>query len=314
MALDQPRSPGRRARPAPSATTRAPTRRQARLAQQIFAYVQGQGFERGHHLTEESLAEHFHVSRSPIRAALRLLEDQGVLKSRPHQGVFVALSPGELQYRELQIPPSLEDAIYMRIAHDRFHHVLSGTNTEAELIRRYRVSRGLLLKVLARMSAEGLITRNQGQGWTFLPTLNTVEMTLASYNFRLAVEPTALLQAQYALSDDKLTALKARHLELLNSTHPRNATICFELDADFHETLVEASHNPFFVQAIETQNRLRRLGEYERYADQRRLVTWCREHLAILDALEHGDNQAAASLMAKHLTNAQGFVTKAQTS
>lgn len=44
----------------------------------------------GHHLTEEGLAERLGVSRIPVREALRTLDAEGFIHSRPHAGAFVA--------------------------------------------------------------------------------------------------------------------------------------------------------------------------------------------------------------------------------
>lgn len=43
----------------------------------------------GHRLTEESLCEEFEVSRSPIREALRMLVENGLVDKEPHRGYAV---------------------------------------------------------------------------------------------------------------------------------------------------------------------------------------------------------------------------------
>ena len=55
---------------------------------------------------------------------------------------------------------------------------------------------------------------------------------------------------------------------------------------------------------MEAQNALRRLTEYADYGelDADALLKSCREHLAILDALEQGDINWAVILMRQHLT------------
>ena len=74
--------------------------------------------------------------------------------------------------------------------------------------------------------------------------------------------------------------MRLQHLYL--ASHPEIATInsmqLFETDAAFHEMCAESSGNAFFVQAIQSQNRLRRLLEFGSYFNSRRVQEWCREH------------------------------------
>lgn len=59
----------------------------------------------GSRVTETQLAEHFHLSRTPIREALQRLEQEGHLTIRPKQGCFIReLNIGELsEYYEVRI-------------------------------------------------------------------------------------------------------------------------------------------------------------------------------------------------------------------
>ncbi len=84
----------------------------------------------------------------------------------------------------------------------------------------------------------------------------------------------------------------------------------FEVDAGFHDMLVQMSGNNFFISAIEQQNRLRRLIEYSGYRDGARRRAWCREHLSVIDALLAGKRQRAAQLLEQHLKNAQRQLMK----
>ena len=44
----------------------------------------------GAHLTEGQLCEELDVSRTPVRAALRRLTEEGLIQTEPHRGAFVA--------------------------------------------------------------------------------------------------------------------------------------------------------------------------------------------------------------------------------
>ena len=78
----------------------------------------------------------------------------------------------------------------------------------------------------------------------------------------------------------------------------------FHTDASFHEELARMSGNSFVLSALHQQNRLRRLIEYQGYRDVGRVHTWCREHVAITDALLRGANRKASARLTLHLTNA----------
>ena len=63
-------------------------------------------------------------------------------------------------------------------------------------------------------------------------------------------------------------------------------------------------NNGFFIQAIQQQNRLRRLMEYRGYENRRRVRIWVKEHLAIIEALKVSKCGRASQLMHEHLEKA----------
>ena len=69
----------------------------------------------------------------------------------------------------------------------------------------------------------------------------------------------------------------------------------------FHEAIVEASGNPFFIDAIRRVNRVRRLLSYRSMQDRSRYREHCAQHLQILDLLERERNEEASEAMHHHL-------------
>lgn len=69
----------------------------------------------------------------------------------------------------------------------------------------------------------------------------------------------------------------------------------------FHESLVEASGNPFFIETIKRVNRVRRLLSYRSMQDRSRYRQHCDQHLEILDLLERERNEEASRALAHHL-------------
>jgi len=75
----------------------------------------------------------------------------------------------------------------------------------------------------------------------------------------------------------------------------------YQFGSRFHEVLARCSGNPFFLDAVQRINRLRRLLEYRVMVDTRPFLNQAREHLAILDLVEAGKMKAAAAMMERHL-------------
>ncbi|HUH98296.1 MAG TPA: GntR family transcriptional regulator [Anaerolineales bacterium] len=73
------------------------------------AIVQGK-FKPGEKIPELDLANQLGVSRTPIREAIRILEQQGLLETRPKSGTFVT----PINWDEVQ------DSLYVRMAMEEF--------------------------------------------------------------------------------------------------------------------------------------------------------------------------------------------------
>lgn len=276
------------------------------LANQILDLVRDGRFEVGHHLREQQLGTLLQVSRTPIRSALALLAEKGILETRRNQGFFLKAGAEELRRFEIEIPTAAHDDLYTTIVQDRLAERLPQSFTQTEIARRYDVDRTLLQRTLSLLLDDGLLERNSGRGWSFLPTLDSGLALRCSYDFRQTIEPAGLLLDTFKIDSGALERSRLQHLYL--EAHPRIDTVdrrqLFDTDAQFHEMIAGFSGNAFFVQAVQQQNRLRRLLEFAGYGNRRRVRDWCREHLAILSALAAGDNARAAQIMRDHLEHA----------
>ncbi len=277
-----------------------------RLARQILDLIYEARFDPGHHLREQHLADALGVSRTPVRAGLKELTRLGAVEARPNQGFFLLKSAEALSQLAIEQPSSADQTLYEVLVRDRIAGKLPESFTQTSIGQRYEVDRGVLTRTLVKLSEDGLIARNAGHGWRFQQTLNSDVALRDSYGFRLMIEPAALLTPHLRVERRLLKRLRAQHLRLI--THPDITQVpareIFETDASFHELLAEASGNLFVLQAIQQQNRLRRLLEFGSYHNKRRVKAWCEEHVAILDALRDNKAQQAAELMKKHLQSA----------
>lgn len=275
----------------------------ADLARRIVGLLEKQDCPAGCQLKEQWLAGELGVSRSPVRAALRLLDRYGIVRTVPNQGCFLARPAAELAGADYGLPETGEERLYGTLTRDRFTNRLPQQINVTALVRQYGASRSLVERVLSRLADEGLVERETGRGWRFLPTVDNPGVHEESYRFRLAIEPSAILMPLFRPDMKRLADLKQRHLALLeelgNGLPPRRIV---EVDADFHESVGLWSNNRFVAQAIQQQTRLRRLMEFRvTMDDPERMAQSCREHLEILDALEKGDRQKASSLLHRHI-------------
>jgi DNA-binding GntR family transcriptional regulator len=277
-----------------------------RLANQILDVVRNARFELGHHLREQQLADLLGVSRTPVRAALQLLVNQGVVEARKNQGFFLARDFDALHRVNLEVPVSQDDTLYEMLVRDRLAGRVGQSLTQTEIAKRYGVDRLVLLRTLARMAEDGLVERNKGHGWTFLPTVESASALRSGYELRRMIEPEAFRLPGFRPDRGALERSRLKHMYLVSHPHIASveARVLFETDAEFHEMFAEFSGNVFALQAIQQQNRLRRLLEFAGYANRRRVRDWCAEHLAIIDAVVEGNYQLAGNLMREHLSHA----------
>lgn len=292
-------------------------KRSRKAAALILDYLDARSLHEGAHVTESGLAEALNVSRTPVRAALEQLTELNIVApAGPRRGYHVTASAERIGGLARQ-PGAVDDeeTLYLAIADDFLNQRIPEQFSEADLLRHYGVSRGLLSRVLQRMASDRVIERNPGYGWRFEPLLKSVEAHDESYRFRLAVEPAALREPGFAL-DPSWAARTRREHETILAMPPSRVSMVrfFAMNADFHETLAAASGNVFFHRAIQQQNQIRRFQNYAWTYGEDRIATCCHEHLAILDALEKGENEWAATLMSRHLELASRLKPSAEAS
>jgi DNA-binding GntR family transcriptional regulator len=290
-----------------------PNQLSTQLAMQIAGLVRKQGLPAGAHVTEQMIVEAFHVSRSPVRKAMSFLESMGVLSGEKNRGYFLKKTGRALERIAASSSATNGDALYLRVADDRFRGELDDEVSEAEIARRYRITRAQTLQILHRMGREGLVTRKPGRGWKFQPTLDTPEAHDESYRFRMIIEPAAVLEPAYRVDVELFARLRREQQAMLDGDIFRlSRARLFQVGAEFHEAIVACSGNRFLLDAIRRQNQLRRLIEYKGNVNRKRLVRQCREHLKLLGLLE-SDRQAAAAFLKHHIDYVRAIKTGMET-
>lgn len=286
-----------------------PSRLRADLASRILRLAHDRQLPAGHHLIETELANDFKVSRTPVRAALKLLSERGDVEARPNRGYYLRHAITELEEDAEELARDrAHDALYLTIARDRVSRKLPDYVSEADLIRRYGGGRNALATVLGQMAQLGVVERNRGHGWTFLSGIDSPDAHEESYRLRMVLEPAAILEPTFSLDPEWVLAMQDRHAATLREPWFETSSIeFFEMNAEFHERIVAASGNRYFLLAIQQQNKLRRFHNYNWVYGKERVEGSIQEHLEILDRLVAGDREWAAHLMRRHLEKANAL-------
>ena len=190
------------------AAARKPRTNHLDLAQSILDVARQRGFKQGARLPEQQIASLCKVSRTPVRAALRLLADRGLVERDPEAGYRLAADLSSQQAALPDLPTAEEDDLAEDILRDRSARRLDETVTVSGLARRYDLSRGAVLKALKRLADESFIERGPGQSWLFRPAPDAPDALAESYDFRLVLEPAAILAPGFQLDGDKASALR----------------------------------------------------------------------------------------------------------
>jgi DNA-binding GntR family transcriptional regulator len=237
------------------------------IPKQIVALIKSEEWAAGSHLPAQMLADRLRVSRQPVNSALALLHEKGILTRERNRGYFLTrplIDPLSDIVAGLGLAESdVVTSVYFQIADDLLKNELPLDCSEQLIRTRYGLTAAQTGAVLARIANEGWAERKPGYGWTFSSMLTTPDSLLQSYRLRLALEPAALLEPGYKMDRKVLEQCRATELQLLDGgIATASADELHNRGVRFHESLVEASGNPFFIDTIRRVNRVRRLLSY----------------------------------------------------
>ncbi|HEX2113627.1 MAG TPA: FadR/GntR family transcriptional regulator [Alphaproteobacteria bacterium] len=186
--------------------------------------------------------------------------------------------------------------------------------SEAELARRFLVSRPVLRQALARLRAEGHVYSRKGSG-TYVREI--AKPPLVSFGPLHSIPDVQSFLEFRCSVEGEMTALAARRADAQAIAEVKQARKRVEaefasgqsgLDADvlFHLAIARASGNRFFVATLEALTEQIKFGirltrELSDRPSAERFAEVCREHARISAALESGDADAARQAMTDHL-------------
>lgn len=278
---------------------------QKKAAKDLVAIIRQERMSVGTKLVVSRLANSLGISRTPVKAALETLVEDGVVQYDLNKGFTLLKSYEDFEILQEKFRDNEVEVLYEAIADSHLREHL-GDISEAEMMRRFNVSRTLLLKCLSRIIQEGWVERNEGHGWVFQEIVDSAEAYEESYYFRMVNEPAAILCIGFSPDMDELKKLKEEQEYILQHGFDKmTRRELYDANKRFHEALVLWSGNRFMLHAIKRLNQLRRIVEYRANENARSRVTQSKEHIDILDYIQKQDYLQAAALMKRHIERAR---------
>jgi len=280
------------------------SRLQSDLAARILRLLKEQDAGPGHHLVELDLCRHFGVSRTPVRGALKLLADRGVVEARANRGYLLRGPVTEAPDPDATDREGEEERrLFVAIAQARNQGHMPDQCSQLEVARMFGAKLPPVVRVLRQFAELGLVERRPGNGWSFASPANLSRLRAESFAYRAIVEPAGLLEATFELDREWLDRIRAEHRAFRKRKWiDALAAELLAIDADFHEGVARCSGNRYLLHAVQQQNRLRSFMTVQRIDGAERVID---EHLEIMDAMEAGDNRKAHDLMKAHLAPAR---------
>ncbi|SHF68732.1 DNA-binding transcriptional regulator, GntR family [Microbulbifer donghaiensis] len=194
-------------------------------------------------------------------------------------------------------------SLYQRIKEDllRGRFAPGQVLKQTELAELYDVSRIPVRDAVQQLKSEGWLT-GHGKRGVAVPRFDPLEVE-DLYLMRMRLEP--LLQTLAAPQLNAETLGRARDiLDRMDADPTLPAAEIGALNWAFHACLYKAAARPTLFATVEQLHRQceRYIGYQSRSLDYQR--TSQREHYAILDALQRGDSETAASLLEQHVAAA----------
>ena len=122
------------------------------LAPRVIDLVRARSMKAGEPLREQTFAQALGVSRSPIRRVFALLAEWDLAIQEPNRGYFLKQGAGQIQEAAVPCASDPFEDFYLRVVDDILGGEIPTHFFEAQLLRRYEVPRGQLLKVLNRLA------------------------------------------------------------------------------------------------------------------------------------------------------------------
>jgi len=272
-------------------------------------------------LVEAPLAQLFGTSRVPVRQALTLLHEEGLIRRFEGRGYLV--DPDDLNPAPNRLPLTLdilgldaeEQLIDNRPLSEKVYDELASTVSRFMAFGHYRldeqliasemsVSRTLVREALMRLRDRGLVEKEPYSNWLAGPI--TAKAVREDYDLRAVLEPDALKRGAPCLAREDLMPMLDRIARAQQAgdtvTHHQIAAI----ETDLHTTCLAGAGNDRMAAVIRQAQNPMAIGRILHEALGKSTDdAMLNEHRLVIEALLYGNHDSAALLLRDHLLRAK---------
>lgn len=288
----------------------------ALITEMLRRAIQDNSIQAGTVLLEGHVAALLGSTRTPVRQALRELEEEGLVSRFNGRGLLagpagiepirVTLSRSMLGIKSSDEPvrktPGWE-SIYDEVERDVVHLSVFGHYriNEVELARHFGVGRMVARDVLLRLESLGIVEKDERSRWLVTP-LDSIRINHL-YELRWLLEPAALRSVMTAANTSEVAQMMANLRKTIRAYPKVSRTALDELEHDLHVGYLSRCPNKDLLHSLQRTRCILTLSKHVLGVStpMPKRDPFIAEHLSVLKAVSDGDTQLAQDLLRLHL-------------
>lgn len=270
-------------------------------------------------LTEAALADLVGSSRAPVRQALQLLFEDGLIARFDGRGFIVGASGtpprriklgdylGKLFDEDGDRPMFAWQALYEDVESIVVYRSFFGRFriNENELARHFGVGRGVARDVLLKLETLGITEKDDNFRWSIVPL--DAQRIRDLYEVREQIEPIALASGLGGLSVEHVDAMLLRLSQALRDYPDVSASTMYELELDLHQRSLQACPNKEFLNILKRTHCILTLSKHVVGSRIKRpeYEPFLAEHIGVFKMVQKRDEEGLRKAMRDHIHNSQ---------
>ena len=274
-------------------------------------------------LLEGPLAELLGSSRAPVRQALQLLSEDGLINRFEGRG-FVVGPPGTAAQRidlaesfghlvDTQNRPLFAwQALYEDVERIIVYRSFFGRFriNELELARHFGVGRTVARDVLLKLETLGITEKDDSFRWSIVP-LDGQRIT-DLYEVREHIEPLALARAMDEVPDEHIDRMLTRLSQALDTYPKVSAAVMYDLELDLHVRSIQPCPNKELLSVLQRTHCILTLSKHVLgiQMEMPEFEPFLAEHIAVFRMMRRRDKEGLMLAMRSHIRGSQSKVVE----